>query len=247
MKTEEVLEQAQELVKQLRGVTTAARSACTTPRGRSEVRELGRRHDGQEVVEGVAEPTHANQIKVGGRGGGVRAGPQPALYQSVRGGGSTPAAVLPVPGSVRGIAPLDAQLGMDGCFGYSPLMTLLICALGADEVVPGGGREAGAAAGIQRKCDGGAADHREDGERIPEASLIEAARRDRPCPLMVVEVDGTMSPQITELEGVTGPCEPARSDLSPGVQPDSNRAAGREEDHRPLDGRALRTTQGIAE
>ena len=43
------------------------------------------------------------------------------------------------------------------------------------------------------------------GERIPEdpAELIDAAQG-QPCPLMVVEVDGTTSPQISPQPGVTG-------------------------------------------
>ena len=34
--------------------------------------------------------------------------------------------------------------------------------------------------------------------------LIDEPRQQQPCSLMVVEVDGTTSPQITEQEGVTG-------------------------------------------
>ena len=32
-----------------------------------------------------------------------------------------------------GVSPLDMKLGIDGCFGFSPLMTFLICMLGVDE------------------------------------------------------------------------------------------------------------------
>ena len=44
------------------------------------------------------------------------------------------------------------------------------------------------------------------GERIPDdpAELIDAAQHGQSCPLMVVEVDGTTSPQISPLPGVTG-------------------------------------------
>ena len=31
-----------------------------------------------------------------------------------------------------GVSPLDVKLGIDGCFGFSPLMTFLICMLGAE-------------------------------------------------------------------------------------------------------------------
>ena len=44
------------------------------------------------------------------------------------------------------------------------------------------------------------------GERVPDdpAALIDEQRQRQPCSLMVVEVDGTTSPQITEQEGVAG-------------------------------------------
>ncbi len=44
------------------------------------------------------------------------------------------------------------------------------------------------------------------GERIPDdpAELIDPGEHGQPCPLMVVEVDGTTSPQISPQPGVTG-------------------------------------------
>ena len=44
------------------------------------------------------------------------------------------------------------------------------------------------------------------GERIPDdpVEVIDEQRQQQPCSLMVVEVDGTTSPHITELEGITG-------------------------------------------
>ena len=87
----------------------------------------------QEVVEGVAEPTQANRIVVDG---------EVAVFEQVRNlrfinrfgehlvRPRRCYKLLNRPGS---FAPLDAKLGIEGCFGFSPLMTMLICMLGADE------------------------------------------------------------------------------------------------------------------
>ena len=87
----------------------------------------------QEVVDCVEEPTRANRIMVDG---------EVAVFEQVRNlrfinrfGEHVVRArrcykFRNQPGS---FAPLDAKLGIEGCFGFSPLMTMLICMLGADE------------------------------------------------------------------------------------------------------------------
>ena len=205
MKTQEVIEQAQDLVKQLRGRINGGQIGLQDAEGKilEFVNWVGDMMV-QEVVEGVEEPTHANQIKVGD---------EVAVFERVRNlrfinrfGEEVvrPRRCYRYRDRSGSIAPLDAQMGMDGCFGYSPLMTLLICALGADESYQGAAEKLERLLGFSVSATAVQRTTEKTGERIPEAPLIEAARRDRPCPLMVVEVDGTMSPQITELEGVTG-------------------------------------------
>ena len=103
-------------------------------------------------------------------------------------------------------APLDAQLGIEGCFGFSPLMTMLICLLGADESYERSATKLEALLGYAVSSTAVQRTTEKTGERIPDdpGELIDAAQHGQPCPLMVVEVDGTTSPQISPLPGVTG-------------------------------------------
>ena len=159
----------------------------------------------QEVVEGVAEPTRANRIMVDG---------EVAVFDQVRNlrfinrfgeyviRPRRCYKLLNQPGS---FAPLDAKLGIEGCFGFSPLMTMLICLLGADEAYERSASKLQALLGYAVSSTAVQRTTEKTGERIPEdpAELIDAAQG-RPCPLMVVEVDGTTSPQISPQPGVTG-------------------------------------------
>ena len=105
-----------------------------------------------------------------------------------------------------GVAPLDVKLGIDGCFWFSPLMTFLICMLGAAESYAGAAAKLEAMLGFKVSSTAVQRTTEKTGERIPDGphELIDEQRQQQPCSLMVVEVDGTTSPQITEQEGVTG-------------------------------------------
>ena len=160
----------------------------------------------QEVVAGLAEPTSANQITVGG---------EVAVFERVRNlrfinrfGEEVvhPRRCYRYRDRSGGVAPLDVKLGMDRCFGFSPLMTYLICMLGADESYAGAATKLEAMLGFKVSSTAVQRTTEKTGERIPDApeELIDDVRQQQPCSLMVVEVDGTTSPQITEQKGVTG-------------------------------------------
>ncbi len=160
----------------------------------------------QEVVEGVEEPTRANRIMVDG---------EVAVFEQVRNlrfinrfGEHVVRArrcykFRNQPGS---FAPLDAKLGIEGCFGFSPLMTMLICLLGADEAYERSATKLEALLGYAVSSTAVQRTTEKTGERLPDdpAELIDGAEHGQPCPLMVVEVDGTTSPQISPQPGVTG-------------------------------------------
>ena len=160
----------------------------------------------QEVVEGVQEPTRANRLIVDGK---------VAVFDQVRNlrfinrfGEHVVRArrcykFLDQPGS---FAPLDAQLGIEECFGFSPLMTTLICLLGSDEAFERSATKLEALLGYAVSSTAVQRTTEKTGERIPDdpAELIDAAQHGQRCPLMVVEVDGTTSPQISPQPGVTG-------------------------------------------
>ena len=160
----------------------------------------------QEVVAGLDEPTGANQITVGG---------EVAVFERVRNlrfinrfGEEVvrPRRCYRYRDRAGSVAPLDVKLGIDGCFGFSPLMTFLICMLGADQSYARAAEQLQAALGFKVSSTAVQRTTEKTGERIPEdpEELIEEHRQSEPCSLMVVEVDGTTSPQITEQEGITG-------------------------------------------
>ena len=70
-------------------------------------------------------------------------------------------------GPERRRAPLDVELGIDGCFGFSPLMTYLICMLGADEAYAGAAAKLEAMPRVQGELDGVQRTTKKTGERIP--------------------------------------------------------------------------------
>ena len=134
MKTEELIAAAERLVKELQGASTAVGWGSTRRKGRplEMVNWIGDEMV-QEVVAGLTEPTTANQITVSG---------EVAVFERVRNlrfinrfGEEVVRArrCYRYRDRAGGVAPLDMKLGIDGCFGFSPLMTFLICMLGADE------------------------------------------------------------------------------------------------------------------
>ena len=85
-------------------------------------------------------------------------------------------------------------------------MTFLICMLGADESYARAAEKLEAVLGFKVSSTAVQRTTEKTGERIPDdpTDVIDEQRQRRPCSLMVVQVDGTTSPQITEQERVTG-------------------------------------------
>ena len=207
MKTEELIADAQRMVKELRGRINGGGMGLDEAEGQilEMVNWIGDTMV-QEVVAGLAEPTSANQITIGG---------EVAVFERVRNlrfinrfGEEVvrPRRCYRYRDRAGGVAPLDAKLGIDGCFGFSPLMTYLICMLGADESYGGAADKLAATLGFKVSSTAVQRTTEKTGERIPDdpEEVIGEQRQQEPCSLMVVEVDGTTSPQIKELEGITG-------------------------------------------
>ena len=123
----------------------------------------------QEVVAGLAEPTSANQITVGG---------EVAVFERVRNlrfinrfGEEVvqPRRCYRYRNRAGGVAPLDVKLGIDGCFGFSPLLTFLICMLGADEPYAGAAAKLEAVLGFKVSSTAVQRTTEKTGERIPDA------------------------------------------------------------------------------
>jgi hypothetical protein len=159
-----------------------------------------------EVVERVSEPVYENRVVVEGeealysgtrnlrfinRFGGVTVKPRRCYKYTQRGGG---------------YYPLDEKLGIDRCSGFSPLMTYLQTLFGccesyerSEELLSGSIGFKVSATAIERNTEA-------TGARIDDMPyrMIPEEKRRQSCELMVVEIDGTMSPQIHEEQGVRG-------------------------------------------
>jgi hypothetical protein len=159
-----------------------------------------------EMVEGLKEPVSENRVVVGEK---------VAVFDGVRNlrfinrfGGVTvkPRRCYKYLNHKGGYYPLDEKLGIDGCGGFSPLMTYLQALFGAcesfehsEELLSSSMGFSVSATAIQRNTEA-------TGARIDDRPyrIIDEKKRHESCELMVVQMDGTMSPQIHEEEGVTG-------------------------------------------
>jgi hypothetical protein len=160
----------------------------------------------EEMIEEVKEPVGENRVVVDEK---------IAVFEGVRNlrfinrfGGVTvkPRRCYKYLNHKGGYYPLDEKLGMDGCSGFSPLMTYLQALFGAcesfersEELLSSSMGFPMSATAIQRNTEA-------TGARIDDRPyrMIEEKKRHESCELMVVEMDGTMSPQIHEEPGVTG-------------------------------------------
>ena len=158
------------------------------------------------VVHGVKDPVSENRVWVDGK---------QALYK-----GDTPLQFINRFGTTvsrkrRGYRiegqrgrwhPLDEKLGLHVCCGYSPLMTYLLSLFGSGEAFEPGARKLSTAVGIAISAT--ALQHNTEtvGRQMDDRPLrsIDSTRQNTSCDLMVVEIDGTTSPQIKEVEGVSG-------------------------------------------
>lgn len=160
----------------------------------------------QEVLAGVREPTEENSVRVGERTA-LYSGKRNRRFRNRFGG----VVVLPrrcykYRDGKGGWVPLDEKLGLDRCLGYSPLMSYLVSSFGGGEAFARAAQMLSEALGFSLSATAVQRNTEAVGERIPDNpyQMIAAQRGQQPCELMVVEVDGTISPQILEKQGVSG-------------------------------------------
>ena len=102
--------------------------------------------------------------------------------------------------------PLDEKLGMDFCGKYSPLMTYLESFFGGSEAFSPAARKLSSALGFGLSSTAVQNNTEKTGKRLDHHPYhaIPFRKQSEPCDLMIVEIDGTMSPRIHEEEGLTG-------------------------------------------
>ncbi len=111
-----------------------------------------------------------------------------------------------IEGESKGYYPLDEKLGLDQCGYFSPLMTYLIAFFGGCEAYVPAANRLSKALGFALSSTAVQNNTEMTGRRIEHHpyKAIPGKKQSEACDLMVVQIDGTMSPQIHEEEGVTG-------------------------------------------
>lgn len=103
-------------------------------------------------------------------------------------------------------SPLDEKLGLDLCKGFSPLLSYLQSLAGSEDAFGKAAGNLSEALGFKVSATAVQNNTEAVGQRIPEHpfQMISDQKMNETSDLMVVEIDGTMSPQIHEQEGVEG-------------------------------------------
>ncbi len=102
--------------------------------------------------------------------------------------------------------PLDVKLGIKNCKGFTPLMTYLLSFFGGTEPFESSAKKLSTTIGFKVSGTTVQSNTEKIGEIICHDPLknIPQEHQNKECELLIAEVDGTMSPQLLQIEGVTG-------------------------------------------
>ena len=160
----------------------------------------------EDVVEAIKEPVLENHIILDGKN---------AFYkdmQNLRFRNRFGQEIIrsrraySVEGQSKGYYPLDEKFGMDKCWKYSPLMTYLQSLFGGCEPYSPASKKLSKALGFNISSTAIQNNTELTGFRLEHHpfKVIPEKKQNEECDVMVVEIDGTMSPQIMQKEGITG-------------------------------------------
>jgi len=158
----------------------------------------------QEVLDRLQEPTKENRIVVDGKVTTYK-GMRPVVFIN-RFGAKVRRERRTYRNEEGMYYPLDEKMGVTRCQGYSPLMSYLLAFFGSQTPYEQSAQQLSAVLGFSVSGTAVQRNTEKTGERIPvqPIRIIRDEQQNTPCDLMLVEVDGTLSPQITEEEGITG-------------------------------------------
>jgi hypothetical protein len=159
-----------------------------------------------EVIEKVNEPTQGNTIWVDGK---------KAVYkqmENLRIRNRFGEEIIKkrrtyyVPDEGKGYYPLDEKLGMNICTRFSPLMTYLLSFFGGCEAYGTAAKQLSEAFGFPISSTAVQNNTEKTGKRLEHIPVrtIPDTKQSEHCEVMIVEIDGTMSPRIHEEDGITG-------------------------------------------
>jgi hypothetical protein len=106
-----------------------------------------------------------------------------------------------------GYYPLDEKLGLDLCGGgFSPLLSYLQASYGSSDAFEESSEQLSEVLGFPVSATAVQNNTENVGSEMSDSpyELISGERRNEGCDLMLVEIDGTMTPQIPAVEGITG-------------------------------------------
>jgi len=159
-----------------------------------------------EVVEHVQEPTQENTVWVEGKRAVYKQMENLRIrnrfgHEIVR-----RRRAYYIPEQRSGYYPLDEKLGMQMCGRYSPLMSYLLSFFGGCEAYKPAADKMSAALGFGLSATAVQNNTEKTGQRLDHhpCRSIPTEKQSQTCDLMIVEIDGTMSPRIREEEGITG-------------------------------------------
>jgi hypothetical protein len=159
-----------------------------------------------EIIDGVKEPTQENTLYV--EGGKAVYKQMENLRIKNRFGDDIvkKRRTYYLHGEKEGYYPLDEKLGMDKCRRFSPLMTYLLSFFGGCEAYTPAAKQLSAALGFPVSSTAVQNNTETTGKRLDHLPIkaIPDEKQNEECDLMIVEIDGTMSPRIHEEEGITG-------------------------------------------
>ena len=150
----------------------------------------------QQVTDGIMEPIHENRMLVDGKEAWYK-DTQILCFRDRFGGIiSRKRRRYAIAGEPRGWYPFDEKIGMDKCAGFSPLMSYLLCFFGAHLPYAEGADKLGQALGFGVSATAVQRNTEKTGQRIAHHPLriVPSEKQSARCQLMIVEVDGTMSP-----------------------------------------------------
>lgn len=111
-----------------------------------------------------------------------------------------------IPEKQQSYYPLDEKLGMDKCKKNSPLLTYLMAFFGGCDPYETSAKKLSAALGFPISGTSVQNNTEHTGEQLEHNPLnvIPLQKQSIESELMIVEIDGTMSPRIEEKDGITG-------------------------------------------
>jgi len=158
------------------------------------------------VVQEVQDPLTENRIWVDGKQGLYKGDTSVRFINRFGATVSRNRRGYQVEGKKGRWYPLDEKLGLHRCCGYSPLMTYLLSLFGSGQAYKASAKKLSAAIGIGVSATAVQRNTEAVGRQMECRPLrsIDSRRENTSCDLMVVEIDGTTSPQIREVEGISG-------------------------------------------